>query len=388
MAVRPDLQNMPGTFLAITGSTTDDFGFPARDGSRFALRKARRTPLWHAFVVGHPIGTLNDLLPSTPLQQITNLPTDNLFALLLFAAFGSSVFLARLLWRFSFPKSVTCWIDSLTCMLGLLSVCCIAIDQLEDAPLFAHGPRRVWLSFCAILGVVIVGILMARFLSLSADVKRPTFRTILGYLVLISIGTIGATLFRLNHRITNYELFGSGFGVPGTLVDDREHFGVTDEGRLVPIYRFSLDEQKFAAFENSFDKRFSQFTTALIHRHDADEKNNCHGWVFTGGRFLLRGDGVQMILEDNDYQLVNTPVPGDIIIYRDLHGVIIHTGLVQGILKEGTVMIESKWGIDQRFLHLPEHQPYSQVYEYYHTDRGSHLIDVQSRSMEFAYEGG
>ena len=33
------------------------------------------------------------------------------------------------------------------------------------------------------------------------------------------------------------------------------------------------------------------------------------------------------------------------MIYHDGDGVITHTGLVRGVLDEGTVMVESKWGI-------------------------------------------
>ena len=33
----------------------------------------------------------------------------------------------------------------------------------------------------------------------------------------------------------------------------------------------------------------------------ADDRSNCHGWVFTGGRFLIRGNEVEVILRENNY---------------------------------------------------------------------------------------
>jgi hypothetical protein len=56
-------------------------------------------------------------------------------------------------------------------------------------------------------------------------------------------------------------------------------------------------------------------------------------------------------------------------------------------LNDGTVLAESKWGIDQRFIHLPEHQPYSSDFTYYRTNRRDHRIlvhrvdDLQSVSL-------
>jgi hypothetical protein len=46
-----------------------------------------------------------------------------------------------------------------------------------------------------------------------------------------------------------------------------------------------------------------------------------------------------------------------------------HTGLVCNVFEDGMVLIESKWGIDERFLHLPEDQFYSQRYDYYRRQR-------------------
>ena len=41
--------------------------------------------------------------------------------------------------------------------------------------------------------------------------------------------------------------------------------------------------------------------TALIRTDEADVRYNCHGFVFTGGRYWIRGGYVEHILKDNGY---------------------------------------------------------------------------------------
>ena len=165
---------------------------------------------------------------------------------------------------------------------------------------------------------------------------------------------------------------------PGMMVSEFRYQGVTDKGRLVDLFHFDSTDKDFEDYSKKSDQRLSGFTMALIHRDSPDRKTNCHGWVFTNGEYLLRGESVDRILEDNNYKVVSNPMPEDIIIYRSANGVIVHTGLVQGVLHEGTVIIESKWGVDQRFLHLPQDQPYSGSFKYYRSNRKNHLIQIRS----------
>ncbi len=77
---------------------------------------------------------------------------------------------------------------------------------------------------------------------------------------------------------------------------------------------------------------------------------NCHGWVFAGGRFFLRGEQVAIILEDNGYAAVPNPQPRDLAVYRNSTGSIVHTGVVRFVGPE-SILVESKWGKSGRFLH-------------------------------------
>jgi hypothetical protein len=93
-----------------------------------------------------------------------------------------------------------------------------------------------------------------------------------------------------------------------------------------------------------------------------------------------------MILEDNGYEVVESPQVGDVVVYRDKTGAIIHTGLVR-TLEDGQVWIESKWGIRNRFIHRPQALPL--VIGYYRTSRNpewlriraSHLVKIRTDSV-------
>jgi hypothetical protein len=102
---------------------------------------------------------------------------------------------------------------------------------------------------------------------------------------------------------------------------------------------------------------------------------NCHGWVFAGGRHWVRGAQVERILEDNGYEAVSRPQPGDVAIWRSHRGDLLHSGLVRSASEDGLVLIESKWGQAGRFIHTPEHHAYlGSNCTFYHSPRGSHLL--------------
>ena len=161
--------------------------------------------------------------------------------------------------------------------------------------------------------------------------------------------------------------------------DEVPHFGainieaipgealLTDKGRLVPVFRSRVQPGMEPWAETPADA----FANRRIQRAGKDGQANCHGWVFTGGQYLLQGTWIDAILADNEYELVSEPRVGDVIVYRDFLDHVMHTGLVCNVFEDGMVLIESKWGIDERYLHLPEDQFYSQRYEYYRRQRPS-----------------
>lgn len=116
-------------------------------------------------------------------------------------------------------------------------------------------------------------------------------------------------------------------------------------------------------------------------------QSNCHGWVFTQGQHILRGEDVQLILDDNNYAKVANPQNNDVAVYRSSEGDIVHTGVVRGSLETATI-VESKWGIGALYMHIAEEQPYSQNITYYRSERPSHEIFIANtdRTSELAAE--
>lgn len=99
---------------------------------------------------------------------------------------------------------------------------------------------------------------------------------------------------------------------------------------------------------------------------------NCHGWVFTGGRYWIRSAQVQEILDDNGYRPVADPKAGDVIVYWS-NDKVVHSGVVRTVNAD-KVLVESKWGMQGRFIHVAEHQDYSPNFGYYRSERCGHLL--------------
>lgn len=150
--------------------------------------------------------------------------------------------------------------------------------------------------------------------------------------------------------------------------DETGAHGVTDRGTMIHLRRYITPEHE-PLVPDGFDGR-------VIVADSSRSPANCHGWVFTGGRFQVGAADVQQILDDNGYVAVATPRTGDLIVYRDEQGKIVHTGLVKAIGPEGFVLIESKWGPLDIYWHTPHDQVYSERFEYWRSARDGHLLGI------------
>lgn len=111
----------------------------------------------------------------------------------------------------------------------------------------------------------------------------------------------------------------------------------------------------------------------VIRRRPADERCNCHGWVFTGGQFIVSGLSVDQILEENGYGEVTGPKPGDLVVYRTGVG-IIHSAIVRYVTEGEPVLVEGKWGQFGVFLHPVEKSVYGTTHAFYRSSRAGHLL--------------
>lgn len=149
----------------------------------------------------------------------------------------------------------------------------------------------------------------------------------------------------------------------------------TDKGRVLELQApdeirtsTEMDEMEHSVLEQMIGDK------PVIRLHGPDDRTNCHGWVFTGGKNWLPTDQVETILEDNGYRPVTTPALGDLAIFRDPNSnQVTHTSIVR-ILGGGSPIVESKWGWMGVFLHPVDQSCYGTNFTYYHTERENHLV--------------
>lgn len=86
---------------------------------------------------------------------------------------------------------------------------------------------------------------------------------------------------------------------------------------------------------------------------------NCLGMVFATRRTWIEPDHLQMILDDDDYQLVSSESdvqPGDVVVYRNASGEVTHVGIVarkETEPRDATykITVLSQWGKDGEYFH-------------------------------------
>ena len=154
--------------------------------------------------------------------------------------------------------------------------------------------------------------------------------------------------------------------VPGMLA-------LTDGGIVVPL-GWPLDQTAERGIPNGFEGQ-------LIVAGRGNALSNCHGWVFTGGRYWIPIESVDTILNHNGYKLVPTPLADDLIVYRGDDGRPVHTGIVKAVGDDGFVLVESKWGKQDIFWHTRDQQAFGTRFEYWHADRDGHLLRLSSPTM-------
>jgi hypothetical protein len=115
------------------------------------------------------------------------------------------------------------------------------------------------------------------------------------------------------------------------------------------------------------------FRDQLIRRGGPTDQSNCHGWVFTGGKFLLSPDDVEQIVKENGYSETHEPHAGDLVVYRQ-DGQVAHTAIVRYVTEGQPVLVEGKWGTMGVFLHPADKSCYGQEYTFYRSARGTHLL--------------
>ncbi len=163
---------------------------------------------------------------------------------------------------------------------------------------------------------------------------------------------------------------------PSPYVADETRLAKTDQGGSIHLLTSgeALSADELGTTEQT-TLQSAQVADYVIRRGPADDSSNCHGWVFTGGKFAIRSAEVETILIDNEYEAVPAPHPGDLCVYRTGGDAVSHTAIVRSVFEDGTVLVEGKWGRYGVFLHPVDRSVYGTNFAYYRADRSGHVLN-------------
>jgi hypothetical protein len=258
--------------------------------------------------------------------------------------------------------------------LGLALGAAAAVDQYGTN---AVGPTARFLAF----GLVPFLLLSSRRVlgavaGVVAGMQRPLVR--FGLLATVGIGIVIGSIVLYEkadeeaNQLAISELEMLQGQVPS--IPTEQIKATTDRGKNI-VLREPVPEVNRSGLSSAEEKflRNSQYDNQVIRRSPADDRSNCHGWVFTGGRFRVAGEDVEVILKENGYCEHHEPQPGDLIVYRQ-GGSISHTAIVQYVTEGKPVLAESKWGNLGVFFHPANRSPYGTDYTFYRSPRQGHLL--------------
>jgi hypothetical protein len=244
-------------------------------------------------------------------------------------------------------------------------------------PFSAAMALGMWLAAGAILCLTILRSPLPQ--QVLAWLAYPRFQA--GGVLFLALGVVGFGFYRIEAELSeNLAESDALFSSLTREVDFQSTPSLmvqTDQGHTVELWTPTSDSiEDLQSFSEQEYLRRMRLEASLIQTGPADGVYNCHGWVFTGGRFWIRGQSVERILEDNGYQLTLKPMIGDLCIYRDRQGEVSHSAVVRGLGEKGVILLESKWGKLGRFIHMAhENHAYTgHVPSFYRSARSGHLL--------------
>ncbi len=187
--------------------------------------------------------------------------------------------------------------------------------------------------------------------------------------VLLTYAHAGDRLIELWHGEGGYLVFGESYRKL-EMIPLSQPVAVTDAGRTIPLYDARV-EPRLSVEEEQVLKSFAG--RMIVLQPQLNPRANCHGWVFSAGKYWIQNADVAAILDDNQYHQVRVPHAGDLAVYRRNDGRVAHTGLVKAVGND-YVLVESKWGCVGVYLHTPADHPYGGRCEYYRSGRMGHLL--------------
>jgi hypothetical protein len=256
--------------------------------------------------------------------------------------------------------------QAVTAVCGFLFLCMAA------ACAFQGGPQL------AAVALLLAGACLVVAATRSATVRRWVAASLvprnLAIVLLVACPLAARHIaFQANAPVGTFEL------PPSMAVDYRLVEGIsaiTDEGSVLPVFHYdpvqALEEAEHALLA------LEQYQLHVIRLSGPSDASNCHGWVFTGGQYGIRGPDVENLLADNGYQVAAEPQVGDLAVFREMDGKIAHTAVVRIAEPSGLLVVESKWGPLGVYLHPVTSQPYGDRYAFYRSSRAGHLVSIDT----------
>jgi hypothetical protein len=275
------------------------------------------------------------------------------------------------------PSARSGWGSVAALALGLAS------GAFAGAALLAAQPTGVWLPPAVLLGLCVLLELPCRhaLVRLGALARGPLnspFVQAAGLLVGCPALAVWMLLDRPGDASTLEAVLFNSPPLSCQLQEVRPSPLTTDKGRSVVLWHVAGVEErgpKRAATQEQILNRPDLRARIIALDVTGSSDCNCHGWVFTGGLFWVRGDAVETILKDNGYRQVAAPRGGDVAVYRDPAGAITHTGLVRATTPDRPVLVESKWGELGAFIHPVDVHPYlGSTCTYHRSPRAGHRL--------------
>jgi hypothetical protein len=110
------------------------------------------------------------------------------------------------------------------------------------------------------------------------------------------------------------------------------HGGAPGEKFVLEEYALELnDGSKITAFKSK--GRIDPATGKIV--PDARMDSDCHGVTFTDGEYWINNDQVDQMLAGGGYMKTTTAKPGDVLVYRDENGEVVHSVTVTEVDKNG-----------------------------------------------------
>lgn len=156
---------------------------------------------------------------------------------------------------------------------------------------------------------------------------------------------------------------------------------ITDSDRPVSLFHFKMHST--AAEIERFIALHEMDLTQIIRLTEPNSAANCHGWVFTGGKYGIRDPDIAQVLVDNGYVEAAMPHEGDLAIYIS-DTKITHSGIVRMADQRSPILVESKWGPFGVYLHGVDRQPFKGQCKFYRSERSGHQLTLRSTAEKSA----